>query len=131
MQFSFGSQHHVSDLHSEANFREMFGRMATISTCFVEVEKAYDRVPRDKVWKVSLEYGADGQLLRAIESFYCRPEVCGRVNGKQSNPFHKGVGLRQGCVLKPLLFIVNMNWIDKCSQANECWKLQNQSSAIR
>ena len=31
-----------------------------------------------------------------------------------------GVGLRQGCVLSPLLSIVYMNWIDKCSQADEC-----------
>ena len=31
-----------------------------------------------------------------------------------------GVGLRQECVLSPLLFIVYMNWIDKCSQADEC-----------
>ena len=80
---------------------------------------------KDKVWKVSREYGADGQLLRAIESFYSRPEVCVRVNGKQSKPFHKGVGLRQGSVLSPLLFIVNMNWIDKCSQANECATIGN------
>ena len=89
-------------------------------TCFVDLEKAYDRVPRDKLWKVLQEYGVDGQLLRAIKSFYCRPEVCVRVNGKQSKPFHVGVGLRQGCVLSPLLFIVYMNWIDKCSQADEC-----------
>ena len=71
------------------------------------------------------EYGVDGQLLRAIKSFYCRPEVCVRVNGKQSKPFHVGVGLRQGCVLSPLLFIVYMNWIDKCSQADECATIGN------
>ena len=58
----------------------------------------------------------NGKLLRSIKSFYCRPEVCVRVNGKQSKPFHVDVGLRQGCVLSLLLFIVYMNWIDKSSQ---------------
>ena len=93
--------------------------------CFVDLEKAYDRVPRDKLWKVLQEYGNNGQLLRAIKSFYCRPEVCVRVNDKQSKPFHVGVGLWQGCVLSPLLFIVHMNWIDKCSQADECATIGN------
>ena len=77
--------------------------------CFVDLEKAYDRVPLDKLWKVLQKYGVNGQLLRAIKSFYCRPEVCVRVNSKQSKPFHLGVGLRQGCVLSPLLSIVYMN----------------------
>ena len=93
--------------------------------CFVDLEKAHDRVPRDKLWKVLQEYGVDGQLLRTIKSFYCRPEICVRVNGKQSKPFHVGVGLRQGWILSPLLFIVYMNWIDKCSQADECATIGN------
>ena len=71
------------------------------------------------------EHGVNGQLLRAIKSFYCPSEVCVRVNGKQSKPFRKGVGLRQGCVLSPLLFTVYMNWIDKCSQADECATIGN------
>ena len=91
-----------------------------LSACLVDLEKAYDRVPQDKLWKVLQECGVDGQLLCAIGSFYCRPEVCVRVNGTHSKPFHVGVELRQGCVLSPLLFIVYMNWIGKSSQAEEC-----------
>ena len=50
--------------------------------CFVNLKKAYDRVPRDKLWKVLREYGVDSKLLRAIKPFYCLPEVCVWVNTK-------------------------------------------------
>ena len=94
-------------------------------SCFFDLEKAYDRDPQDKLWKVLQEYGVDGQLLRATKSFHCRPEVCVRVNDNQSNLFQVGSGLRQGCVLSPFLLIVYMNWIDKCSQADECAMTEN------
>ena len=90
--------------------------------CFVDLEKAYDRVPRDKLWKVLQEYGVNGQLLHATKSFYCRPEVCVRVNGKQSKSFHES---GKDAFLSPLLFIVYINWIDKCSQADECTTIGN------
>ena len=63
-------------------------------------------------------YGIDEHLLMTIKPLYCQPEVCVRENGKQSNSFHVGVGLRQGCVLSPLLFIIYMNWMDKLSQTD-------------
>jgi len=77
------------------------------------------------LWRVLQEYGIDGQLMLAIKSFYCTLEVCVHVNGKQSKPFHVGVGLRQGCVVSPLVFIINLNWIDKRSETNECAAIGN------
>ena len=93
--------------------------------CFVDLEKAFDQVSWDKLWKVLRKYGVDGHFLRTIKSFYCRPYVCVRVNGKQSKPFYVGVGLQQEYVLSHLLSIVYENWIDKCSQANECATIGN------
>ena len=86
----------------------------------------YDQVLQDKLWKVLQEYCVDGQLLRPFKSLHCRPEVCVRVNGKQSKSFQMGVGLRQWCVMSTLLFIVYMNWIDKCSQVDECATIGNR-----
>ena len=93
--------------------------------CFVDFEKAYDRVYRDKLRKVLKEYGDDGQLLQTIKSFYCRLKVCAQVNSKQSQQFYVGVRLWQGCILSLLLFIVYMNWINKCSQTDECTMIGN------
>jgi len=38
--------------------------------CFVDLEKAYDRVPRGILWGVLGEYGVPGPLVRAIRSLY-------------------------------------------------------------
>ena len=91
-----------------------------VFACFVDLEKAYDRIPQDKPWLVLQEFGIYGHLLMAVKSLYCQPEVCVRVNGKQSKSFHEGVSLRQGCVLSSLLFIIYVNWMDKLSQTDEC-----------
>ncbi|MHB9337741.1 RNA-directed DNA polymerase, partial [Fusobacterium pseudoperiodonticum] len=87
-----------------------------VYACFVDLEKAYDLVPRNKLWGVLEEYEINGQLLAAIKSLYKCPKVCVRVNGIKSRSFTVGVGLRQGCVLSPLLFIIYMNWIDMRSR---------------
>ena len=36
--------------------------------CFVDLEKAYDRVPWEILWEVLREYGVRGALLGAIQS---------------------------------------------------------------
>jgi len=52
------------------------------------------------------EYGVDGRLLLVVKPLYPCSEVRVRVGRVKSQPFTVGVGLRQGCVMSPLLFTV-------------------------
>lgn len=65
--------------------------------CFVDLEKAYDRVPREILWEVLREvlgeYGVRGSLLRAIQSLYVQSESCVQVLCSKSDSFQVGVGL--------------------------------------
>ncbi|KAJ8012365.1 hypothetical protein DPEC_G00041950 [Dallia pectoralis] len=87
--------------------------------CFVDLEKAYDRVPRDLLWEVLREYGVRGSLLRAIQSLYAQSMNCVRVLGSKSDSFPVGVGLRQGCALSPILFVIFMDRISRRSHGGE------------
>ena len=78
---------------------------------FVDLEKAYDTVNRDKLWSVLSEYGVSGSLVNAIKAMYDESKACVRVNGGTSGYFKIGQGVRQGCVMSPWLFNVFM---DKC-----------------
>ena len=52
----------------------------------------------------------------AIKSLYCQPEVCVRVNGILSKPFHIGVGIWQECVLSTIF--QNLHELDGQAQPN-------------
>ncbi|KAK3515257.1 hypothetical protein QTP70_013021, partial [Hemibagrus guttatus] len=43
-----------------------------VHMCFVDLEKAFDHVPRGILWEVLWEYGVRGPLLRAVRSLYNR-----------------------------------------------------------
>ncbi|KAK3519708.1 hypothetical protein QTP70_002679 [Hemibagrus guttatus] len=46
-----------------------------VHMCFVDLEKAFGRVPRGILWEVLWEYGDRGPLLRAVRSLYSRSLV--------------------------------------------------------
>ena len=84
-----------------------------VNAYFVDLEKAYDRIPRDKLWAVLLQYGIGGQLplLTAIELLDMHFEVCVRVNSAATKPFRVSVELRQDYSLSPILFLIYI-WIE-------------------
>ncbi|KAI3365411.1 hypothetical protein L3Q82_010500 [Scortum barcoo] len=54
-----------------------------VHMCFVDLEKAFDRVPRGILWGVLREYGVRGPLLRAVRSLYDRSRSLVRIAGSQ------------------------------------------------
>uniref|UniRef100_A0A671UNG7 Reverse transcriptase domain-containing protein n=2 Tax=Sparus aurata TaxID=8175 RepID=A0A671UNG7_SPAAU len=90
-----------------------------VHMCFVDLEKAFDRVPRGILWGVLREYGVGGPLLRAVRSLYCRSRSLVRIAGSKSDLFPVHVGLRQGCPLSPVLFITFMDRISRRSHGPE------------
>ncbi|KAK3551449.1 hypothetical protein QTP70_017426, partial [Hemibagrus guttatus] len=90
-----------------------------VHMCFVDLEKAFDRVPRGILWEVLWEYGVRGSLLRAVRSLYNRSRSLVRIASCKSDLFPVHVGLRQGCPLSPVLFIVFMDRISRRSQGLE------------
>ncbi|KAI3364112.1 hypothetical protein L3Q82_010940 [Scortum barcoo] len=92
-----------------------------VHMCFVDLEKAFDRVPRGILWGVlrEYEYGVRGPLLRAVRSLYDRSRSLVRIAGSKSDLFPVHVGLRQGCPLSLVLFIIFMDRISRRSQGPE------------
>ncbi|KAK3571740.1 hypothetical protein QTP86_018731, partial [Hemibagrus guttatus] len=90
-----------------------------VHMCFVDLEKAFDHVPRGILGEVLWEYGVHGPLLRAVWSLYNRSRSLLRIASCKSDLFPVHVGLRQGCPLSPVLFIVFMDRISRRSQGLE------------
>jgi len=77
---------------------------------FVDLEKAHDRVPCEKLWQVMRVHGVDGRLSLAVKPLYSCSQVCVRVGAVKSQPFTVGVRFTQGCVLHILHELERPAW---------------------
>ena len=75
---------------------------------FVGLEKVYDNVSREKLWKVLDEHGVKGKLLRVIQGSYVDGKARVNVGGVEAELFGVHRGVRQGCTLSLWLFADDM-----------------------
>ena len=73
--------------------------------CFIDLQKAYDTVDRTLLWQVLTRIGVPPQMIAVIRKFHNGRRACVRPDGGVCSDWFKvEQGLRQGCVLSPLLF---------------------------
>ena len=79
--------------------------------CFVDFRKAYDNVWRRDMMVSLWKAGVKGNMFNAIKMLYEEVYSCVCIDGFLSDSFGYDVGVRQGCILSPLLFSIYFNMI--------------------
>ena len=72
--------------------------------CFVDMEKAFNRVPRKVMEWAMRKKNLTEVIVRAVMSLYDDAKTRVRVGSAYSEEFEAKIGVHQGSVLSPLLF---------------------------
>ena len=75
-----------------------------VCVCFVDMEKAFDRVDWVILLKELRNRGVDWKERRLLLNLYMRQKAVIRVKAGESKGVKLGRGVRQGCCLSPTLF---------------------------
>lgn len=90
---------------------------------FVDLEKAYDRVPREVTRWAMRMLGVEEWLVSAVMAMYEEAWTVVRTKEGDSERFEVKVGLHQGSVLSPLLFVIVMEAVTRNVRGGLPWEL--------
>jgi hypothetical protein len=85
-----------------------------IHAIFLDWQKAFDKVPHDRLISKLKHFGVDGTLLQWLNSFLVGRTQYVVYQGARSEPCAVASGAIQGSVLGPLLFNIFMIDLPKC-----------------
>ena len=111
MQFGFMPKRGTMDAlfivrRLQEEFRE---KDKKLYLCFVDLEKAFDRVPRRVVKWALKTRGVSEVMVKAVMNLYEDPTTTVKVGSEFSDQFPVKVGVHQESVLSTLLFAIVMD----------------------
>ena len=119
-QTGFRKQYRTSDhiLTLRSIIEKLFKKNSYLFTCFVDFEKAFDTVWRDALFKKLKHMGIHGKILSILENMYSEVNYAIKLPYGLTDSVSSSTGLKQGCVLSPLLFNLYVNDLPSCFSRN-------------
>lgn len=114
----------IDAIHSVKILMEKYkARKQDLHLIFIDLEKAFDRVPRGLIWQALRAQLIQEHYVQLIQDLY--HNVTTRVVSPAgiSKPFEIRVGVHQGSALSPLLFNLVMDYITADIQKPAPWSL--------
>ena len=72
--------------------------------CFIDYKKAFDCVDHERMWIILKDMGVPIHLVVLLRNLYANQKATVRTEFGETEQFDIGKGVRQGCILSPLLF---------------------------
>ncbi|BHF78981.1 hypothetical protein SprV_0602209800 [Sparganum proliferum] len=81
------------------------------AVCFIDFAAAFDSVHRESLWRIMALDGVPAKIIAMIKAHHRSTTARVLVRNNLSQPFGIRSGVRQGCVLSPILFNYAIDWI--------------------
>ncbi|KAK3562020.1 hypothetical protein QTP86_024802, partial [Hemibagrus guttatus] len=88
-----------------------------------DLEKAYDRAPREELWYCMRKSGVAVKYVRVVQDMYERSRTVVRCAVGQTEEFKVEVGLHQGSALSPFLFAIVMDQLSEEVRQESPWTM--------
>ncbi|XP_065321344.1 uncharacterized protein LOC135928808 [Gordionus sp. m RMFG-2023] len=88
---------------------------------FIDLEKAYDTVPRNLKWWCLRKQNIPDAYERLMKNIYEASTSCVRMTVGDSKPFWVEIGLHQRSAISPFLFNIIMDTITRDIQKPSPW----------
>ena len=89
---------------------------------FVDLEKAFDQVPQKVIWWALRKLGVEEWIVRLVQGMYANVRSRVRVGEGFSEEFEVKVGVHQGSVLSPLLFVIVLEALSREFRSGVPWE---------
>ena len=110
-------------MHRSDNYTEILEQCTEWNSAvyinFVDFEKAFDSLHQPLLWKILRYHGIPPKIVNTITMLYSDPQckvICGSCT---TESFPVTTGVKQGCLLSPLPFILAMDWIMRETTADQ------------
>ena len=108
------SVHIIQNLIDHANINNR-----NLALIFIDQEKAFDRMSHDFILKTLEKYGLGPYFIQWVKTICTDTKSFVKVNGYETFEFTTERGVRQGCPLSPLLYVLSLEVLSNHIRKNK------------